>query len=130
MNTPRTPSPGEECCICLERIEKDDSKIWGCDNCGKRYHMSRIQDWLNTKDSNSKCPTCRENIECMNITIRTPILNNMEPSDNNTEEEEEEDIVRGLRLSRESMRCISQTVMTGLTCLGFTFILYLLSRDP
>ena len=129
MNTPRTPSPGEECCICLERIEKDDSKIWGCDNCGKRYHMSCIQDWLNTKDSNSKCPTCRENIECMNITIRTPILNNMEPSDNNTEEEEE-DTVRGLRFSRESMRCISQTVMTGLTCLGFTFILYLLSRDP
>ena len=127
MNLPRTPSPGEECFICLERIEKDDSKIWGCDNCGKRYHMSCIQDWLNTKDSNSKCPTCRENIECMNITIRTPILNNIEPSDNNTEEE---DIVRGLRLSRESMRCISQTVMTGLTCLGFTFVLYLLSRDP
>ena len=32
MNVPRTPSPGEECCICLERIEKEDSKIWGCDN--------------------------------------------------------------------------------------------------
>ena len=126
MNVPRTPSPGEECCICLERIEKEDSKIWGCDNCGKRYHISCIQDWLNTKDSNNKCPTCRENIECMNITIRTPILNNIETSDNT----EEENITRRLLISTESMRCISQTVMTGLTCLGLTFVLYLLSRDP
>ena len=69
MNVPRTPSPGEECCICLERIEKKDSQIWGCENCGNRYHVGCIQDWLNTKDSNSKCPTCRENIECMSITI-------------------------------------------------------------
>ena len=28
MNIPRTPSPSEECCICLENIEKQDSKIW------------------------------------------------------------------------------------------------------
>ena len=128
MNVPRAPSPNEECCICLERIEKEDSKIWGCDNCGKRYHMSCIQDWLNTKDSNNKCPTCRENIECMSITIRTPILNNIETSDSNTEEEEEE-IIERLTITRESMSCISQTVMTGLTCLGFTFVLYLLNRD-
>jgi len=127
MNVPRAPSPNEECCICLERIEKEDSKIWGCDNCGKRYHMSCIQDWLNTKDSNNKCPTCRENIECMSITIRTPILNNIETSDSNTEEEEE--IIERLTITRESMSCISQTVMTGLTCLGFTFVLYLLNRD-
>ena len=126
MNVPRTPSPGEECCICLERIEKKDSKIWGCENCGKRYHVGCIQDWLNTKDSNSKCPTCRENIECMSITIRTPILNNIETSDSNIEEE----INNTVFLSRESMRCITQTVITGLTCLGFTFVLYLLSRDP
>ena len=126
MNEPRTPSPGEECCICLERIDKEDSKIWGCENCGKRYHVGCIQDWLNTKDSNSKCPTCRENIECMSITIRTPILNNIETSDNNIEEE----ISNTIFLSRGTMRCITQTVITGLTCLGFTFVLYLLSRDP
>jgi len=123
MNIPRTPSPGEECCICLERIDKEDSKIWGCENCGKRYHVGCIQDWLNTKSSNSKCPTCRENIECMSITIRTPILNNIETSDT------EEEISNTVFLSRESMRCITQTVITGLTCLGFTFVLYLLSRD-
>ena len=87
--------------------------------------MGCIQDWLNTKNSNSKCPTCRENIECMSITIRTPILNNIETSDSNIEEE----INNIVFLSRESMRCITQTVMTGLTCLGFTFVLYLLSRD-
>jgi hypothetical protein len=127
MNIPRTPSPGEECCICLERIEKEDSKIWGCENCGKRYHMNCIQDWLNTKDSNSKCPTCRENIECMNITIRTPILDNIETSDTNIEEEE---INNSRCVSRRSMRCITHTIITGLTCFGFTFVLYLLSRYP
>ena len=126
MNIPRTPSPGEECCICLEIIEKEDSKIWGCDSCGKRYHMNCIQDWLNTKDSNSKCPTCRENIECMNITIRTPILNNMETSDSNIEEEEE--TMGRLLFPRRSIHCIGQTLLTGLTCFGLTFILYLLSK--
>ena len=128
MNLPRTPSPTEECCICLERIEKEDSQIWGCDNCGKRYHVKCIQDWLNTKESNSKCPTCRENIECMSITIRTPILNNMETSDNNLEEEEEER--ERLRISRRNMYCVGQTLMTGLACVGFTFILYILSKYP
>lgn len=124
MNIPRTPSPSEECCICLERIEKEDSKIWGCDGCAKRYHMACIQDWINTKDSNSTCPTCRENIECMNITIRTPILDNMETSDTNIEEEDRR------RCSGRSIYCISQITMTGLTCFGFTFVLYLLSRYP
>lgn len=126
MNLPRTPSPTEECCICLERIEKEDSQIWGCDNCGKRYHVKCIQDWLNTKDSNSKCPTCRENIECMSITIRTPILNNMETSDNNLEEEERE----RLRIPRRNMYCVGQAIMTSLVCVGFTFIMYILSKYP
>lgn len=122
MNIPRTPSPSEECCICLEKIEKKDAKIWGCDGCAKRYHMTCIQDWLNTKGSNSTCPTCRENIECMNITIRTPILDNMETSDANMEEEEDR-----RRCSGRTIYCISQITMT---CIGFTFILYLISRYP
>jgi len=50
----------------------------------------------------------------------------METSNSNTEEE---DVMERLTITRESMRCITQTVMTGLTCLGFTFVLYLLSRD-
>lgn len=126
MNIPRTPSPSEECCICLEKIEKKDAKIWGCDGCGKRYHMACIQDWLNTKGSNSTCPTCRENIECMNITIRTPILDNMETSDANIDEDEED----RRRYSSGTIYRISQITMTGLTCIGFTFILYLISRYP
>jgi len=126
MNIPRTPSPSEECCICLENIEKQDSKIWGCDGCGKRYHINCIQDWLNTKGSNNKCPTCRENIECMNITIRTPILNNMETSDANIEEDESDRIV----VYRRNVRCIAQGVMSCITCVGFMFILYILNRYP
>ena len=51
----------------------------------------------------------------------------METSNSNIEEEEE--IMERFFISRGTMRCISQTVMTGLTCLGFTFVLYLLSRD-
>ena len=110
----------------FRKNRKEDSKIWGCDNGGKRYHINCIQDWLNTKDSNSKCPTCRENIECRSITIRTPILNNIETSDSNIEEEEE--TMGRFLFPRRSIHCIGQTIMTGLTCFGLTFILYLLSR--
>ena len=64
----------------------------------------------------------------MSITIRTPILNNTETSDNNLEEEEEER--ERLRITRRNMYCIGQTVMSGLACIGFTFILYIISKYP
>ena len=62
----------------------------------------------------------------MNITIRTPILNNMETSDANIEEDESDRIV----VYRRNVRCVAQGAMTCIACVGFMFILYILNRYP
>ena len=47
-----------DCCICLETLEKNDRCI-DCQQCKKLFHSSCIGFWLNNK---KKCPLCRTGI--------------------------------------------------------------------
>ena len=67
MNVPRTPSPGEECCICFENMDSIYNKITL--QCNHTFHNKCIYNWSNKNNNvnetidnkiviNGLCPIC------------------------------------------------------------------------
>ena len=58
-------SLSDECAFCLESIDDYD---YATLNCGHRYHLRCIQEWVKTTNKQTKlCPQCNIHGEIMNI---------------------------------------------------------------
>ena len=50
-----------ECSICLQSI-LPVHKIFTCTHCTQSFHNICIEEWVNSRRSNRKCPLCRSSI--------------------------------------------------------------------